>query len=53
MKYENIDELTALMEAKLDIFEILEVLDLDIPSLLDRLQEDIQDKYEECWNAVK
>ncbi len=43
--FEDIDELKALIVAKLDVMEFLDILGMDVSDLVEILEEEIEENY--------
>lgn len=49
----NIDELKTLIASKLDVHELLDILEFDMWELVDALEEPISEHYEELLSACQ
>lgn len=47
------DELKLLIAHNLDVLELLDLLDISFPELIDILEEQIEDHKEECLRACR
>ena len=47
------DELKLLIAHNLDVLEFLDILDISFPELIDILEEQCEDKYEELTRACR
>lgn len=50
---DEIEELKALITCNLDVVELLDVLGLSFSELVDILEEQIEDKAQECFRACR
>lgn len=46
MQYYTIEELKAKIMVGLDVLQLLDILDISFPELLDKFEEELQDNYE-------
>lgn len=51
MKHDDLEELLSLIASKLDVTDIVDILDLEIEDFVELLRDNIEEKYDEFKEA--
>lgn len=51
--YDDIEDLKVLITHNLDVLDFLDILDVSFPELVDILEDEIEEKYEELIRACR
>jgi CRISPR/Cas system endoribonuclease Cas6 (RAMP superfamily) len=53
MKHDDLEELLSLIASKLDVTDIVDILDLEIEDFVELLRDNIEEKYDEFKEACE
>ena len=53
MIHEDIDELKLLITHNLDVYDFLDILDISLAELVDILEEQVEENYEQLFRACR
>ena len=53
MKHDDIEELKLLIAHNMDVLEVLDILDISLPELLDILEDQIEEEYARLHDACR
>ena len=53
MKHDDIEELKLLIAHNMDVLEVLDILDISLPELLDILEDQIEEEYSRLHDACR